>query len=101
MDLKKWKRHGAKIYRTERWKAVRKQAKDRDGWKCVQCGSRRRLEVDHIKGLRDGGAPYDLKNLQTLCGSCHAKKTRIEIGLGRVDPEREKWATLLGNTPKW
>jgi 5-methylcytosine-specific restriction endonuclease McrA len=57
--------------------------------------------VDHIKGLRDGGAPYDLSNLQTLCGSCHAKKTRIEIGLGHVDPEREKWGALLKDTPKW
>lgn len=101
MGLRKWDRHGASIYRTERWKAVRKQAKDRDGWKCVKCGSRRRLEVDHIKPIRH--APelaFALCNLQTLCGSCHAKKTRIEIGLGRVDPEREKWVTLLGNTPK-
>lgn len=95
MGLRKWQRHGASIYRTAQWKVARKAAKDRDGWKCVTCGSRRRLEVDHKVGLRDGGAPYDLANLQTLCGSCHAKKTRIEIGLGRVDPEREKWSSLL------
>jgi 5-methylcytosine-specific restriction endonuclease McrA len=51
--------------------------------------------VDHIVGLRDGGEPFELTNLQTLCGSCHGKKTRIEIGLGVIDPEREKWRDLL------
>tara|TARA_E500000305_G_C4029093_1_gene243671 strand:+ start:5666 stop:5968 length:303 start_codon:yes stop_codon:yes gene_type:complete len=91
----RWQRHGTAIYRTPQWKAVRTEAKRRDGWKCIKCGSRTRLEVDHIKGLRDGGDPFNLENLQTLCGSCHAKKTRIEIGLGELDPEKQKWATLL------
>ncbi|MGB3390738.1 MAG: HNH endonuclease signature motif containing protein [Pseudaminobacter sp.] len=74
---------------------MRLLAKRRDGWKCVQCDARGRLEVDHIKPIRDGGAPYDLENLQSLCPKCHARKTRLEIGLGRIDPERDKWKALL------
>lgn len=96
MGLRKYDRHSAKVLRSKRWQVVRKEAKDRDGWKCVQCGKRDRLEVDHIKGVRH--APelaYELTNLQTLCCSCHARKTRLEIGLGKLDPEKEKWKAFL------
>ena len=34
-----------------------------------------RLFADHIRELRDGGAPLDLANGQALCGSCHTAKT--------------------------
>jgi 5-methylcytosine-specific restriction protein A len=35
--------------------------------------------VDHIKELKDGGDPWDVDNLMTLCKSCHAKKTGEEV----------------------
>lgn len=88
-------RVGSAIYRTPQWKAVRLLAKRRDGWCCVDCGAKGRLEVDHIVPLRAGGAPYDLDNLASRCPACHARKTRIEIGLGRDDPERNAWKNLL------
>ena len=91
----RFKRHGSALYGTPRWKAVRLAVRRRDGWACVQCGAGGRIEVDHIVPLRDGGAPFDLDNLQTLCRACHARKTRVEIGLGRPDPAREAWKTLL------
>lgn len=94
MGLRKYDRTGAKLYKTPQWKAARLAAKRRDGWKCIKCGSRTRLEVDHKIALRDGGDPFELRNLQTLCGSCHAKKTRVEI-FGEIDPERENWRILL------
>lgn len=31
--------------------------------------------ADHIKEVRDGGAPYDLMNGQCLCGRHHTIKT--------------------------
>lgn len=34
-----------------------------------------RLFADHIIELKDGGAPFDLRNGQALCGSCHSTKT--------------------------
>lgn len=34
--------------------------------------------VDHIKQINKGGNLYDQSNLQTLCNSCHAKKSAYE-----------------------
>lgn len=95
MGLKRWP-GAAAVYRDPRWAVVRLQAKRRDDWKCVRCDAKGRLEVDHIKPLRTNmELAFELSNLQSLCPSCHAKKTRIEIGLGREDPEREKWKAFL------
>ena len=62
----------------KRWRHVRRAALDRDGWRCVQCGRAGRLEVDHILRQRDGGALYELANLQSLCRECHFAKTAKE-----------------------
>lgn len=94
--MKEYFRHSRHITRGPRWKALRVQALQRDGWKCVQCGEKVGLEIDHIQPVRDRpDLAYDLDNLQTLCGRCHAKKTRIEIGLAPLSPERQQWRTLL------
>ena len=37
------------------------------------------FEVDHIKALMNGGAMWDIKNLQTLCKNCHKQKTRSDF----------------------
>lgn len=96
MGLRGYDRHSAAVIRTARWKVVRKQVKDRDRWNCVECGARGRLEVDHIKPVRHApDLAYELTNLQTLCVSCHSRKTRIEVGMGKPNPEREKWVALL------
>ena len=80
------------VIRDKRWPALRLQAKRRDGFKCVQCGARGRLEVDHIKPVRDApDLAFELTNLQTLCVSCHSKKTIVESGLQNDFPHREKW----------
>lgn len=52
----------------------RNKVLERDGHKCVWCGSTQDLEADHIKPkslypkLR-----YDVSNGRTLCWSCHIK----------------------------
>ena len=92
------KRAGEHIYRTKRWKVLRWEALKRDGFKCRACPSRFRLEVDHIKPIRDfPELAYSLENLQTLCARCHGVKTRHEVH-GPLSPEREKWRELLLNT---
>lgn len=92
----RWHRHSAHILKTERWRRVRVEALRRDNWQCVQCGARGGLEVDHIIPCRAGGAEYDLSNLQCLCKSCHAVKTRAEVFKGKPpDPEAMKWRQLL------
>ena len=54
------------------WARLRRRVLDRDGWQCVLCGSRNRLECDHIEGLAEGGS-NSLDNLRTLCRACHLK----------------------------
>lgn len=46
---------------------------DMTGAKCPKCGKKRRLELDHIKPVAEGGTSY-LYNLQPLCRSCNASK---------------------------
>jgi len=92
MGLKKYRRHSAHITRTKRWKALRLIALRRDGWRCVKCSAKGRLEVDHIKPVRTYPAlAYDLDNLQTLCTAHHTAKPRIECGLDPLHPERQRW----------
>jgi len=93
---KDYKRHSAKVTRGPRWKALRMQALERDGWQCVQCGTFRGLECDHVLPVRDRpDLSYVLSNLQILCGRCHARKTRIEVGHQPLPPKRQQWRDLL------
>lgn len=90
------RRYGSWVYKDARWPALRTMAKRRDGFRCVQCGSRYRLEVDHRDPVRTHPErAFDLDNLQTLCGRCHGAKTRLECGHPELSPERQKWRDLL------
>jgi hypothetical protein len=46
---------------------------NRDGGKCVNCGSRENLEFDHIIPVALGGA-NTARNIQLLCQSCNRSK---------------------------
>lgn len=52
---------------------------------CVACRAEGRTtaatEVDHITPLARGGT-HAAANLQSLCKSCHSRKTRNEMGMG-------------------
>ncbi len=92
----KFHRHSKHITRTARWKALRLQALRRDGFQCVQCGARGRLEVDHIAPVRNApDQAFNLDNLQALCAPCHSRKTRIECGFPPPNPERQKWLNAV------
>lgn len=45
----------------------------RDGGQCVRCGSKERLEFDHIVPLSMGGS-NTARNVQLLCESCNRSK---------------------------
>lgn len=55
------------------WYERRHEVFARDGFCCVECGARQKLEADHKKPVREGGLPT-LENLQTLCKVCNRKK---------------------------
>ena len=52
---------------------IRWQVWERDNFTCQDCGSRKKLEVDHIYPESKGGV-LELSNLQTLCKSCNSSK---------------------------
>ena len=52
---------------------------NRDGGKCVLCGSNENIEFDHIVPFSKGGA-NTYRNIQILCESCNRKKSD-NIGL--------------------
>lgn len=47
--------------------------KERDGYRCVACGSTDELQIDHIHPVKHGGSD-DMDNLQTLCGPHNREK---------------------------
>ena len=82
-----------KALNARRWAKVRRQALDRDAWRCRTCGKPGRLEVDHIRPLEHGGPAYELANLQTLCRVCHLRKTAADNG--RDLRPRDAWDALV------
>jgi hypothetical protein len=52
---------------------VRLLVYERDGWRCVQCGSIEDLTIDHIYPWILGGTDT-ADNLQTLCRPCNCRK---------------------------
>lgn len=63
---------------------------------CAECERQGKLVpgviVDHVVELKDGGAPFDENNAQSLCRACHAYKTETERR-----KRNEKSSGTLGN----
>ena len=60
---------------------LRQQVFERDGFCCVECGSKKRLSADHIIPERHGGET-EIDNLQTLCKPCNSEKgSKLQGGL--------------------
>jgi hypothetical protein len=56
-----------------KWKKLRIQVLDRDGWVCAMCGKPAHT-VDHIYPRVKGGDMWAMDNLQSLCKSCNSSK---------------------------
>jgi len=68
-----------KIYDSSRWRYQLRPMKLRKTPFCEYCMILTEAkEVDHIKPISEGGDPFDLDNLQSLCVSCHARKSAKE-----------------------
>jgi len=69
------------FYSSAAWIELRNRVRREAGGRCqVQgCGrAERRMFVDHIVELKDGGAPLDRSNVWLLCASHHTAKTASE-----------------------
>lgn len=60
------------------WQRLRATILRRDDERCQSCGGLG-VEVDHIIPVGEGGAKTDPANLQTLCATCHAVKSKAEV----------------------
>jgi 5-methylcytosine-specific restriction protein A len=67
----------ARIYNRARWQALRLMVIRRDPV-CKDCGNEPSNTADHVVPVRDGGAKWDMANLQGLCAGCHNRKTQKE-----------------------
>lgn len=52
---------------------IRVEVWQRDGGRCIECGSQERLEFDHVIPLAMGGS-NTARNLQLLCETCNRRK---------------------------
>lgn len=77
-------------FRSKEWSERAREAKRRDGRRCVECGATESLETDHIIELSRGGS-NDFENLQTLCHSCHQIKTKLNRKKQFRGGMRNKW----------
>jgi transposase len=56
------------------YKMWMRAVRDRDGWQCVQCGSKERLHAHHIKQWKSHPElRFAVSNGMTLCHSCHER----------------------------
>ena len=74
-----------------RWARVRRQAFERDGWRCRACGRAGRLEAHHEPPLRAGADPYDLAGIMTMCRPCHIERHRPD----NMTPGRKEWRDMV------
>jgi 5-methylcytosine-specific restriction endonuclease McrA len=58
-------RHGLR-----RSPATRRRVRERDGNRCVRCGSTRNFRVHHLLPVSRGGSNHE-ENLVTVCDDCH------------------------------
>jgi 5-methylcytosine-specific restriction endonuclease McrA len=101
MGVKSYFRHSKAVTNSPLWPALRLETLRCDDWQCVQCSSRHRLQVDHVKPVRTHWhLRFEISNLQVLCGRCHGAKTRVEIGLPELSPERREWRDFVKDEQK-
>lgn len=75
----------AHLDRVEEWGERRDNLRERYGDPYEHA---RRLEVDHITPIAEGGHQFDPGNLQTLCDDCHGDKTARENSERGKTPSR-------------
>lgn len=66
-------------YNDPEYKKWRTAVYQRDGYKCVLCGLKKKLEAHHVKRWADNVAlRFQISNGVTLCKCCHKKVTGHE-----------------------
>lgn len=70
-----------RFYQSDEWRQVKRQHLEKEPL-CRECKKNGKLMratmVDHIIPIKQGGPPLDDGNLQSLCWSCHSRKSAQE-----------------------
>lgn len=74
------------------WRGVSLFVKRRDGWRCSECGSTKKIKVHHKTYDNHGAETMHLEDLTTLCDKCHKKAHNLI--------EREKEEKAQAPTPE-
>ena len=71
------------------WADLRLKVLERDGHRCIQCGSTEHLHIHHRQSRRKHGT-NQMDNLETLCERCHAQTPSWgrQPGSGRTQSRR-------------
>jgi 5-methylcytosine-specific restriction endonuclease McrA len=73
------------FYNSTPWRKFARVYKDRNPL-CVVCERQGLIEpakvADHIIPINKGGEKFNEKNIQSLCESCHNRKSATERGMG-------------------
>jgi hypothetical protein len=64
---------------------VRALVFERDGRRCLWCGSAERLTLDHLVPWSAGGSDHS-SNLRTLCWPCNEERSNFVMPLDRTQP---------------
>lgn len=71
------------FYSSAKWRKTRDEQLRRFPG-CMVCKSvgffTKAIEVDHVRAMANGGAPFDHANLRSLCKSHHSQKTIMVDG---------------------
>lgn len=96
----------AKVYGDPEYVRNKAIVRKRSGGRCEvaqngrPCGSRDRVQCDHVIPLSQGGT-HHLDNLRDACFACHSKKTAQEGGGYRRSGPRRQADPVLQPRTKW
>ena len=66
------------LYDHPHWRYIRQFRLWLDGYRCRHCGTVHDLHVHHRTPIKDGGHPFAMDNLITLCEPCH-RETHTQL----------------------
>jgi hypothetical protein len=81
-------------------KSIKAQAKERDRFRCLACGSTKNLTIDHILPRANGGANV-LENYQTMCQPCNSIKNDTYVDFLVMSQVQKRLWLLEQFGPDW
>ncbi len=73
-----YRHHNTKFYQSTAWRRLRTVKLEQQPM-CEECERQGKITpaqlVDHILPINKGGASLDIENLQSLCNTCHNRKS--------------------------